>query len=102
MCVGARGEMSRIATTRSSSCSLSAGISPATIRQKRQSVDIAAAAVSLLIPGSPEYRLGAHQEPDRPDEASHQVGHVALPLRALEPRLVVGCGPDADQPAEVR
>ena len=38
MWVGARGAMSRIATTRSSSWSRSAGISPATIRQNRQSV----------------------------------------------------------------
>ena len=37
MWVGARGAMSRKATTRSSSWSRSAGIVPATIRQNRQS-----------------------------------------------------------------
>ena len=37
MWVGARGAMSRNATTRSSSWSRSAGMVPATIRQKKQS-----------------------------------------------------------------
>ena len=72
------------------------GSSPATIRQNRQS---AATAPSV---GSPEHRLRAHQEPDRADQPGHQVRHVALPLRPLQPRLVVGGGPDADQAAQVR
>ena len=50
---------------------------------------------------SPQLRLRAHQEADRPDERGHRVAHVALALRPLQPDPVVGGGPDADQPAQV-
>ena len=58
--------------------------------------------MSPRLPRSPEYRLGAHQEPDRADQPGHQVRHIALPLGALEPRLVVGRRPNPDQPPQVR
>ena len=51
---------------------------------------------------SPQLRLRAHQEADRPDERGHRVAHVALALRPLEPDPVVGGGADPDQPAQVR
>src|SRR3954453_9890902 len=98
MWVGARGAMSRMAMTRSSSWTRSGGISPAMIRQKRQ----AALGAALSVIGSPQHGLGAHEEPDRPDESRHQVRDVALSPRPREPGRIVGRRSDADQPAEVR
>ena len=96
MCVGARGAMSRIARTASSSWTFVDGISPATIRQKRQS-----ATRSWLI-GLPQLRLRAHEEPDRPDEPGHDVRHVALPARPRGPDQVVHAGADPEQGSQVR
>ena len=100
MWVGARGAMSRKATTRSSSWRRSDGIDPAAIRQKRQSVGRRLGLVGSA--ASPQHRLRAHQEPDRADQSGHQVRHVALALGPFQPRLVVGGGPDADEAAQVR
>ena len=51
---------------------------------------------------SPQRRLRAHQEPDRPDQRRHRVADVALALRPGQPDPVVGGRPDADEPAQVR
>ena len=100
MWVGARGAMSRKATTRSSSWRRSDGI-VAGRRSGRTGSRRPSAAARRPAP-SPQHRLRAHQEPDRADQAGHQVRHVALALGPFQPRLVVGGGPDADQPAQVR
>ena len=96
MWVGARGAMSRNAMTRSSSWTSGRG--------DLAGDDPAEQAVGGHGPllRSPQHRLRAHQEPDRPDQPGHQVRDVALAPRALLPDRVVGGGLDADEPAQVR
>src|SRR4051794_17974135 len=86
MCTGALGEMSRNAITTSSSKTMSAGISVAAMRQKRQS-SFGIERCYRRAPGVLELRLGHHQEPDRANEPGHDVADVALSRRPpLDPR----------------
>ena len=98
MWVGARGAMSRMAMTSSSSWTRSDGISPATMRQNRQS---AGHRPLLVAAGHHSTGFELIRKPIVPDQPGHQVRHVALPAGPREPGLVVGRGPDADQPPQV-
>ena len=99
MWVGARGAMSRIATTRSSSWTPVGGISPATIRQNRQSVG------DRCPPSAPPLTTDGFvliRNPMVPTSAGHQVRHVALALGALQPGRSSAAARTPDQPAQVR
>src|SRR5262245_47078095 len=98
--VGARGAMSRMASTISSSAILVDGVSPATILQKRQ-VGSRRGWPASAVTGSPQHRLGAHQEADGTDEPGHDIRDVALPPRQRRPAGIAPV-PQPDEAAETR
>src|SRR5438876_11545007 len=50
---------------------------------------------------SPQPRLRAHEEANRPDEGGHRVADVSLAFRALAPEAIVDAGTDPDEATEV-